>query len=343
MFAVYFLEKHGGKLVDLDLKDRKILYQLDLNCRQSNTQIGKKVGLSRKVVEYRIKRMEEEGIITGYWTRIDSYRFGYQVYRYYIIFQNATTAIKEEIIKNIADYKNTWVVVSVTGVYDISSVIWVKSIPQFYKFWNKLNEKYGDYFAEKIFSVYLGSDCYPHSYLIKGENYKKDRENPQYVGRSEHIEITYQDYLLLESIATNARISTIQIAEELKCSSQSVSYNMNKLKENGIIRGYHTNINTSKLGLHNFKVDIWLKEVSKRKKILDILKYNPYVNFINISAGYADLEMEVVIEDTDTLVNFIEEVSSQFPGAFRKYIYFRDKKFYKIKSLPELTEKDFKK
>ena len=48
----------------IDLKDRKILYELDLNCRQSNAQIGKKVGLSRKVVEYRIKRMEEEGIIT---------------------------------------------------------------------------------------------------------------------------------------------------------------------------------------------------------------------------------------------------------------------------------------
>jgi DNA-binding Lrp family transcriptional regulator len=327
----------------IDLKDRKILYELDLNCRQSNAQIGKKVGLSRKVVEYRIKRMEEEGIIAGYWARIDSYRFGYQVYRYYIIFQNATTAIKEEVIKNIADYKNAWVVKSIIGVYDVAAVIWVKSIPRFYQFWNKLNEKYGDYFAEKIFSVYLGSDCYPHSYLIKEENYKKDREKPQYVGKNEPIEITYQDYLLLESIATNARISTIQITEKLKRSSQSVTYNLNKLKENGIIQGYHIDIDTSKLGLHHFKVDIWLKEVSKREKIWDILKYNPHVIFLNTSAGYADLEMEFVIEDADALINFIENVSSQFPGVFRRYIYFRAKKNYKIRSLPELSEKDFKK
>ena len=62
-------------IVQLDLKDRKNLYHLDLNCRQSNTQIGKKAGLSRQVVEYRIKRMEEEGIIKGYWTNIDAYRF----------------------------------------------------------------------------------------------------------------------------------------------------------------------------------------------------------------------------------------------------------------------------
>ena len=37
-------------MVDIDLKDRKILYELDLDCRQSNTQIGKKVGLKKDVV-----------------------------------------------------------------------------------------------------------------------------------------------------------------------------------------------------------------------------------------------------------------------------------------------------
>jgi hypothetical protein len=30
----------------LDLKDRKILYELDINSRQSFSQLGKKVGLS---------------------------------------------------------------------------------------------------------------------------------------------------------------------------------------------------------------------------------------------------------------------------------------------------------
>ena len=84
-------------MVDLDLKDRKILYELDLNCRQSNTQIGKKVGLPRKVVEYRIKRMEEEGIITCYWTAIDTFKLGYQVIRVYINFQDVSTEMKNDL------------------------------------------------------------------------------------------------------------------------------------------------------------------------------------------------------------------------------------------------------
>ena len=46
-------------MTKLDLKDRKILYELDLNCRQSNSQIGKKVGLKRDVVAYRIKKLQD--------------------------------------------------------------------------------------------------------------------------------------------------------------------------------------------------------------------------------------------------------------------------------------------
>jgi len=327
----------------LDVKDRKILYNLDLNCRQSNAQIGRKVGLSKQVVDYRIKKMEDEGVITGYWTEIDSYRFGYQVYRYYIVFQNVNSAIKEEIIKKLADYKNTWVVNSVIGVYDVAVVIWVKSNPQFYQFWDDLNEKYGDYIGEKIFSIYLESDVYPHSYLILDEDYRKDRENPQFVGKNDPIDITYNDYRILEMITTNARIPVVKISEMLDCSSQNVAYNLNKLKENGIIQGYHAGINFSKLGYEHYKVDIWLKELSKRRKIWNELKYNPYVTFINTSAGYADIEIEFVIENTDKLVEIIENLTLQYPLAIRKYIYFRAKKNYKFRSLPELTEKDFKK
>ena len=39
----------------IDLKDRKILYELDINARQTLSQIGKNVLLPKSVVAYRIK------------------------------------------------------------------------------------------------------------------------------------------------------------------------------------------------------------------------------------------------------------------------------------------------
>lgn len=330
-------------MVDLDLKDRKILYQLDLNCRQSNAQIGKKVGLSRKVVDYRIKRMEDEEIITGYWTIIDSYRFGYQVFRYLIVLQNVTSCIKNEIMQQIADYKKTWAVYSVKGMYDISTHIWVNNIPQFLQFWDNLNERYGDYFSEKLFSLYLEADTYPLSSLIIDEDYKSDREKPKKVGGKSPIDIDYADFQLLDKIADNARIPTIKLAEKLGCSSQNASYCLRSLVNKRIIQCFRTRIDMSKLGLEEFYVNIWLRELSKRRKIWNYIKYNPYVTFINTTAGYADLEIEFAIENSDRLIDIIEEISSKFPTAIRKYIYWSKKKWFKLRCLPELSEKDFKK
>ena len=90
-------------MVDYDLKDRKILYQLDLNCRQSNAQIGKKVGLSRKVVEYRIRKMEEEEVIKNYYTVIDAYKLGYMFYRFYINLHTISKKKKQEIIEHFVN------------------------------------------------------------------------------------------------------------------------------------------------------------------------------------------------------------------------------------------------
>jgi Lrp/AsnC family leucine-responsive transcriptional regulator len=329
-------------MVDLDLKDRKILYQLDLNCRQSNSQIGKKVGLSRKVVEYRIKRMEDEGVITGYWTNIDSYRFGYQVYRYYIVTQNATQSKKKEIIQKIADYKYTWVAAGIKGIYDLVAVIWVKSVPEFYQFWDNLNETYGDYFAEKIFSVYLQADVYPLSYLLFEDYPKEERNNPQHTGMNNPISISKEDSILLNEIATNARITLIELAEKLNCSSQAVKYGLEQLQKKKIIQGFHVGIDIDKIGYQHYKIDIWLKELSKRMKIWKYLQKNPNVTFINTSAGYADIEVEFNIENIDKLLEYMEKLQLEFPGTIRKFTYFRgNQPDVKVRCFPELTEKDF--
>jgi Lrp/AsnC family leucine-responsive transcriptional regulator len=323
LYLLLIKKNEGGTKLDIDLKDRKILYQLDMNCRQSNAQIGKKVGLSKEVVNYRIKRMEDEEIIKGYWTNIDSYRFGYQVFRYYLVTQNASSIKKEEMIQQIADYGNTWVTGSIRGNYDIVAVIWVKNIPEFYLFWDKFNEKFGDYLSDKIFSVYLQADVFPLSFLLYNDYPKSDRENPQHTGTNNPIDITEEDKLLLRELSKNARIPLIEISKKLKCSSQAVNYRLKQLVSKEVIQGFHLGLDIGKLGFEHYKLDLWLKELSKRKKIWNYIKKCPNVTFINTSAGYADLEIEFNIENLDRLHNYIDELQNIFKNSIRKFTYFR--------------------
>ena len=60
----------------IDLKDRKILYELDKNARISYAQLGKKIGLSTEVVYYRVKKLEDMKILTQYQTAANYSKLG---------------------------------------------------------------------------------------------------------------------------------------------------------------------------------------------------------------------------------------------------------------------------
>ena len=55
----------------LDTKDKKILYYLAMNSRQSFSKIGKKVGLHRNNVIKRVDKLKEEEVIFKYFTHFD--------------------------------------------------------------------------------------------------------------------------------------------------------------------------------------------------------------------------------------------------------------------------------
>ena len=323
------------KSYKIDLKDRKILYELDLNCRQSNAQIGKKVRLGRDVVAYRIKKLEDEGVIKNFFTDIDTFRLGYNVFRIYINFQYVTQKIKEEIIKYFVDYKDSWVVVTIKGEIDLDVVIWVKDIYDFCQFWEKTLDKYEDYFLEYYTSIYYGSIVYKKSFLLP-EIIDSDRIISKMRCGGKPVEIDEIDYKLLNELAENGRAPLIELAEKLGCSSQTVKYRINNLVKSEVIKAFRVNIDYSKLDLQNFKVDIYLKDHKFKKPIINYLKNRSYLEYMNLAIGWADLEPEFVVKNFDELLKILDEINTKFSGAIKKQSFFITEKIYKLRCMPEI-------
>ena len=325
-------------MTKIDLKDRKILYELDLNCRQSNTQIGKKVGLKKDVVSYRIKRMEDEGIITNYWTTIDTFKLGYTVFRVYFNFQDISLEEKNELVKEFVDYGNSWAVNTVTGNIDLSVVAWVKNIFEFYTFLDNILDKYGKYISKKNLSVYVQADEYIKSYLLEGEDTKGPREKFSIRCVGEKVDIDEVDYQLLNHLALHARMPLIDIAEKLNVSSQTVNYRLKNLIENGVIKGFRINVNESMLGLQYFDVRVNLTDHSFRKELIEYLSTKSYLKCINTAFGYADLELELILENMDSLIQTMDFLIEKFPRVIRNYHIIKVKKTYKERWLPEFEK-----
>jgi len=65
--------------IELDELDRKILAELQSNCRTSNALISRRVHLSPPAVHSRIRRLEEVGLISGYVALLDRELAGFDI------------------------------------------------------------------------------------------------------------------------------------------------------------------------------------------------------------------------------------------------------------------------
>ena len=326
----------------LDVKDRKILYQLDLDSRQSFRSIGRKVGLSKDSVLTRVKNLQEKGIIVDFHTFIDTFKLGYIIVRVYLSFQNISPEIEKEIIQYFIDYKNSFGVGTCKEIYDLVVIITVKNVIEFHDFWNKTLDKYQDYIEKQILTLPVKFYAHHKTYLILDHYNKKDRDNFISIGADKgSYSIDELDYQILNEICMNSRANYVDLACKLGCSSQTIDQRIKNLIKNGVIIGFGIHINPSKIGFEHYKVDIYLKDHKKRSQIHNFIKYCPDIEYITFSPGYADIEFEIYVENSNRLFEILEEMMLKNPDAIKKYNYISARKVYKEKFLPNMDKSDF--
>ena len=111
---------------ELDLKDKKILYGLELNGRIPESELARKVGLSREVVLYRLNKLQKMGIIRSFNTIVNTMKLGFLMYRTYFKFINLTREKEKEIIQYLEKRVN-WMT-KVEGTWNLSTMVFTKSI-----------------------------------------------------------------------------------------------------------------------------------------------------------------------------------------------------------------------
>src|ERR1700712_170480 len=105
--------------VILDLTDRRILAALRSNGRLSNAKLAEAVGLSPTPVWNRVRRLEEEGVITGYAATIDQKALGLADTVFIeITLDRHDMAMVQDFGERLARMKEVLEVFMVSGDYD---------------------------------------------------------------------------------------------------------------------------------------------------------------------------------------------------------------------------------
>ena len=318
----------------IDWKDKKILYELDNNSRQSIQSIGRKVNLHKNVVLHRIKKLEKSGIITNYFTMIDTSKLGYRSYRLNLLFQNTNDEIISDIINHFVKYNNTWWAVSTKGIYDFSAAIWVKNIEEFKRFWKQTLRKYHLFIREQTFSLYLELFSLRPSYLLIDKALKSDVAKYDIVLGGTSVDIDNIDQKILQLMSNNSRIPTLDISNKLNISTPTVRKRIRNLTELGVIRGFRINIDHSKMGYKMYKINMYLNNYKMRDNILDFIIKNPRLIYICNALGYADLEFDLMVEEENQVHHILDQIKSKFKGIIKYYDFIHEYKVHKVDYMP---------
>ena len=104
------------KSVNLDDIDREIINLLEQDCRLSYKKIATKSHVSVGTAFSRIKKLENEGKITGYSAALDSAKMGYPLTA--VIFLQSEGDYLLDVEKDISRYNNVVAIYDVTGEFD---------------------------------------------------------------------------------------------------------------------------------------------------------------------------------------------------------------------------------
>lgn len=301
-------------MLGINSKDLAILQALDQDVRASYTQIGRKTGLSKEVVQYRIKQLEKKGIITGYWT-FPHIGTRNNIYKILIKNKSLGKAKKEEFIRFAKSQKVVSWLASTEGNWDFLITCFVTEDKEFSNFLISLMRKFGKYFKEKHILKSISATSLKEKYLYK-ENYPSDYQEDSFLETRPKLDHTDEE--ILRILSGNARSTFSEMGKALNLSPEAISVRFRRLLKDKYIKGMSPRVNLQKLGLSYYHLFISVSDYDKKDTICNFYIQHPNCIFIMKHIGYYDLHLEIVAKDEE-IENIIEELTEKFGEAIASY------------------------
>lgn len=315
---------------DLDLLDKKILYELDLNSRASISKIAKEVKAKKETVNFRIKRLVKNNFIKGFVTTLFTSNLNRFYYKLFYKFHKTTPEIDKKIIDFIRNYRKTAWFGTFEGPYDLAFLILAKSIYDLDNLLIEFRNLFGDYILEQeihtMTSVHrFNLKFFYHSNKFLHTKYPKTLREP---------DIDKIDYEIIRNLANNSRITILELAKKLKVDSSTVIYRIKKLKQNEILGTYTLAINFDKFGVQHLQINFKLRNNASVNKIINFFSVHKNATFATVTLGKYDLTIELVVKDNKELREILDNLKEKYSNEIIDHDTFLIIKEYNVSWFP---------
>jgi DNA-binding Lrp family transcriptional regulator len=301
------------KRIKIDSADRTILAELDKNCRIPNKRLAKLTRKSPQAVEYRIKRLQEDGVITSFNTAINPHKMGLRIYKLYFRLRNIPSK-RKELYDYIKALGNVYWMGECEGAWDlIFGSFSTKTNYDFYKMKNDILSRFGSLIVEYYGDALLDVKQYPKMYFTD-----EIAEPTMFAGEIVENKLDKLDFEILANVVNNARRPVLEIAKEVKSTPVTVAARLKCMEELGVIIQYRIGVDLGKLGLEQYKAIIQLERYNKEdeKKLLEYISSLPNTQYY--IRNLWNIEPELVVSSYQQYCELIDKLGTMFPNTIRK-------------------------
>ncbi len=345
----YLQKVDKNKLIDLDLKDKKILAILESDARTSTSSIAKVAGLGRDVTDYRIKHLEQTGVIQGYRTIIDIHKFGYESYHVFIQLNKPTKDVEESIIKKFQNRSYIRAIIKYSGKYDFELAIIAKNITEFDSILDQTIDdcrQYLESYEVLILTKPYVSRVFPKKFLqttiplkIKNSNLDKALLNKNTQGDIKTYSVDNKDLEILKMLSEKPRESAYAISESLKkykLSHDSVAYRIKNMISSNIITKFIPVINYSSIKYSVYCLLLRISAPIKNQATLkEVLQNDDKILWSVKCVGKYDLIIYLCVSEIDELHDTINTIRNYFPQNIKDYEILLAYEEYKYNYFPD--------
>jgi len=303
-------------IVIINALDRKILAELDKNSRLPYTQLAKKIHCPRAVVEYRVKKLIEQGIIISLSAFVNAATFGFTSWKVYVKLNKKDPQIKGELIQYVKNIKNVWWIIETEGAFDFMFSFLTKTVHEFYNILHSFQMKYSIHETSIEVTSHISTTFCTRGYLrnIQSTKISTVLEKP----REEKIDKT--DIIILKQVAKDTRIAATSISRDLHITPRIVTYRLKELQKNKIISHYRLIPDVNKMGFDYYKIMLQLHNLTEQreKALRYFLEIHP--NIINYTGSWGpwELEFETELKGYKALIELVNTIRSTFPDILKE-------------------------
>ncbi len=305
----------------LTKKDQKILRELYDNARKPYSEIAKQVGISKEAVAYRIKRMQEGSLLTGFNTVIDIEKLGWKMFFVYLKLQFISLETEDEIFATLQNNKHVAQLSKTIGNYDILIKLFAKDFEAASDIVKEIESKLHPHINKYVIDYVTKDNPIPKTLLFPQE--KRLPEPYIEYGTRTQIKTSDTDRSILHLISNNARISLTDIATKLGISRELAKYHLTKLEKQKVILKYRpeiwTGLQEKGWNLYFVMLEVGQMSPELEKQFQTFITQHLNVNFLYKTVGISDIRLEIQTHSTIEFSKILLEIRSLLKSVLKRY------------------------